>query len=163
MSLGSLVLFRKMTDEQYDIFIQQLSDTVGFKLDLLRKIISNSIKNGENENILFLRILDAFAGTSITFPKRRQSFQYLDKTFMYTKAKNHNFTEDIYNSIARHHGEKLAVVKNRVLRISRLLDDEEYATLVREQEKLKKKRREAREEKRKLREAKERKDNEEST
>ena len=80
MSLGSLVLFRKMTDEQYDIFIQQLSDTVGFKLDLLRKIISNSIKNGENENILFLRILDAFAGTSITFPKRRQSFQYLDKT-----------------------------------------------------------------------------------
>ena len=148
MSLGSLVLFRKMTDEQYDIFIQQLSDTVGFKLDLLRKIISNSIKNGENENILFLRILDAFAGTSITFPKRRQSFQYLDKTFMYTKAKNHNFTEDIYNSIARHHGEKLAVVKNRVLRISRLLDDEEYATLVREQEKLKKKRREAREEKR---------------
>lgn len=163
MSLGSLVLFRKMTDEQYDIFIQQLSDTVGFKLDLLRKIISNSIKNGENENILFLRILDAFAGTSITFPKRRQSFQYLDKTFMYTKAKNHNFTEDIYNSIARHHGEKLAVVKNRVLRISRLLDDEEYATLVREQEKLKKKRREAREEKRRLREARERAKNEENT
>lgn len=163
MSLGSLVLFRKMTDEQYDIFIQQLSDTVGFKLDLLRKIISNSIKNGENENILFLRILDAFAGTSITFPKRRQSFQYLDKTFMYTKAKNHNFTEDIYNSIARHHGEKLAVVKNRVLRISRLLDDEEYATLVREQEKLKKKRREAREEKKRLREAREIAKNEENT
>ena len=163
MSLGSLVLFRKMTDEQYDIFIQQLSDTVGFKLDLLRKIISNSIKNGENENILFLRILDAFAGTSITFPKRRQSFQYLDKTFMYTKAKNHNFTEDIYNSIARHHGEKLAVVKNRVLRISRLLDDEEYATLVREQEKLKKKRREAREEKKRLRETREIAKNEENT
>lgn len=143
---GSLVTFRKMTDEQYDIFIRQLSDSISFKLDILRNIIS--------DDLLFLQILDFFAGQNISFPNRKQSFQYLDRTFMYTYVKKRGFTEEAYNSVSKHFGEKLAVVKNKVLRISQLLDNDEYQSLVKAQEKLRAQRKAKREENRKKKEAK---------
>lgn len=144
---GSLATFRKMTNEEYEIFIKQLSDNVSYKLDMLRNALDN--------DLLFLKILDEFAGESINFPNRKQSFQYLDRTFMYTYAKKRGFTEEAYNSVAKHFGEKLAVVKNKVLRISQLLDGAEYKTLVKAQEKLRAQRKAKREENRRKRELEE--------
>lgn len=141
---GCLVTFRKMTDEQYKIFAKQLSDNVSYKLDILRNILE--------DDMLFLEILDIFAGESINIPTRKQLFQYLDRTFMYTYAKSHGFTEDAFNSISKHFGEKLAIVKSRTLRISELLDKEEYASLVKAQNKLKAKRKAKREENKRLKE-----------
>ena len=74
---------------------------------------------------------------------------------MYTYAKKRGFTEEAYNSVAKHFGEKLAVVKNKVLRISQLLDGAEYKTLVKAQEKLRAQRRAKREENRRKRELEE--------
>lgn len=142
---GCLVTFRKMTDEQYNIFIKQLSDNVSYKLDILRNII--------DDDLLFLKILDVFAGENISFPNRKQSFQYLDRTFMYTYVKKRGFTEEAYNSVSKHFGEKLAVVKNKTLRISQLLDKEEYATLTKAQDKLRAQRKAKREENKRKREA----------
>lgn len=144
---GCIAIFRKLNDEQYKIFTKQLADNVSYKLDMLRILI--------DDDTLFLQILDAMAGENISFPKRKQLFQYLDRTFMYTYAKNHGFTEEAFNSISKHFGEKLAIVKNRVLRISELLDGAEYATLLKAQEKLKAQRKAKREENRRKREDKE--------
>lgn len=144
---GSLVTFRKMTDEQYDIFIRQLSDSVSFKLDMLRNILE--------DDLLFLKILDLLAGQTISFPNRKQSFQYLDRTFMYTYVKKRGFTEEAYNSVAKNFGEKLAVVKNKILRISQLLDNEEYQSLQKAQERLRAQRKAKREENKRKREQEE--------
>lgn len=141
---GILATFASMTEEEYEIFIKQLSDNVSYKLDMLRTALDN--------DLLFLKILDEFAGESINFPNRKQAFQYLDRTFMYTRVKRRGFTEEAYNSVAKHFGEKLAVVKNKVLRISQLLDGAEYKTLVKAQEKLKAQRKAKREENRRRRE-----------
>jgi len=136
---GCLAIFRKMNDEQYNIFIKQLSDNVSYKLDMLRNIIE--------DDMLFLEILDIFAGETLMFPNRKQVFQYLDRTFMYTYVKRRGFTEESYNSVAKHFGEKLAVVKNKTLRISQLLNEEEYYSLQKAQEKLRQKRKAEREKK----------------
>ena len=63
---GCLVTFRKMTDEQYKIFSKQLSDNVSYKLDILRNVLE--------DDMLFLKILDIFAGESINILPRKQSF-----------------------------------------------------------------------------------------
>lgn len=148
---GCLVTFRKMTDEQYKILEKQLSDNVSYKLGILKNVV--------NDNELFLKILDIFAEESINFPKRKQLFQYLDRTFMYTYVKNRGFTEEAFNSVAKHFGEKLAVVKTKTLRISQLLDKEEYATLVKAQDKLKAQRKAKREANKKLKEDRFKEDN----
>ena len=142
---GCLVTFRKMTDEQYKIFEKQLSDNVSYKLGILRNVL--------NDDMLFLEILDVFAGENISIPNRKQTFQYLDRTFMYTYAKKRGFTEEAFVSVSKHFGEKLAVVKNKTMRISSLLDKEEYATLVKAQDKLKAQRKAKREENKRKREA----------
>ena len=141
---GCLVTFRKMDEEQYNIFIKQLSDNISYKLDILRNIL--------NDDLLFLKILDVFAGETISFPNRKQSFQYLDRTFMYTYAKKRGFTEDAFNSVSKQFGEKLAVVKNKTMRISQLLDKEEYASLIKAQDKLRAQRKAKREENKRKRE-----------
>lgn len=78
---------------------------------------------------------------------------------MYTYVKNRGFTEEAFNSVAKHFGEKLAVVKTKTLRISQLLDKEEYTTLVKAQDKLKAQRKAKREANKKLKEDKTKEDN----
>lgn len=135
---GCLALYRKITEEQMDIFIKQLSDNISYKFDILRNLIDDDVK--------LLMIIDIFSGESISFPNRKQTFQCLDRTFMYTYARSRGFTEEAYSSISKHFGEKLAVVKDRVMRISQLLDGAEYQSLIKAQTKLKAERKKKREE-----------------
>ena len=141
---GCLVTFRKMTDEQYKIFEKQLSDNVSYKLGILRNVL--------NDDLLFLKILDVFAGESISIPNRKQVFQYLDRTFMYTYVKKRDFSEESFVSVSKHFGEKLAVVKNKTMRISQLLDKDEYNSLLKAQDKLRAQRKAKREENKRKRE-----------
>lgn len=143
---GCLATFRRMTDEEYSIFEKQLSDNVSYKLGILRNVL--------DDDLLFLKVLDIFAGENISVPNRKQMFQYLDRTFMYTYVKKRGFTEESFVAVSKHFGEKLAVVKNKTMRISQLLDKEEYATLKKEQDKLRAKRKAKREENKRKREEK---------
>lgn len=144
---GSLVLYRDITDEQMNIFLNQLSDSVSYKIDILRKIL--------DDDKLLLIILDVFSGESINIPNRKQLFQCLDRTFMYTYVKHRGFTEEAYIAVAKHFGEKLVLAKQKVLRVSKVLDGAEYESLFKAQEKLKKKRKKIREQNRLKREQEE--------
>lgn len=148
---GCLVLYKSINEEQMNILLEQLADSISYKLDIVRKIL--------NDDKLFLMFLDILAGETINIPNRKQIFQCLDRTFMYTYVKKRGFTEEAFAAVAKHFGEKLAIAKQKILRVSKVLDGAEYESLIKTQEKLKKQRKKQRELNRLSRENKEKASN----
>lgn len=130
-SVGNLLPFRNLTDEQKNLFIKLISDDYTYIFQILFNIINDDKKT--------LELLDILSGQRIQFPSRKKLYKLLEKIQMYTYSKHRNFSEESYKIQSKIYKKRISQIKNIVTRIDYLLNSGKYKGIEDEEEKIKEK------------------------
>lgn len=117
-SVGNLLPFRNLTQEQKELFIKLISDDYSHVFQILFNIIEDDQK--------VLELLDILSGQRIQFPPRKKLYKLLEKIQIYTYSKHRNFSEDSYKTQAKIYKKRISQIKSIVDRINYLLDNGKY-------------------------------------
>lgn len=116
--LGCLALFKNITDEDMELFIDLVTNDFSPFLRVLYNIVGDKNK--------ILRILDAFEGQRIYFQDRKKFYKTLEKVTIYNYIKNHNYAPEAYSSMSKQFQKRVSQLRNIVDRINALKSGEPY-------------------------------------
>lgn len=121
---GSLLLFRKATEDDIDLMLKLMSSEKYEFLSILRTVVSSDID--------LVKLLDMMSGARVTFPERRKVYKTLEKVFIYNYIKSRDFSQQSYVAMAKQYNKRVTQVKAivetmiRVLEKDSKVDEETY-------------------------------------
>ena len=114
-SIGSLLIYRDITEEQKNLFIDFLSTEVSSSFKILFNVI--------DDDYLVMELLDIFAGKKIQFPDRKKLYKLLEKIKIYTYIKSKNYSPDSYKLLAKQYKKRISQIRSTVERVDYLLNN----------------------------------------
>ena len=117
-TVGSLLTFKDLTEEQKNLFIKLISDDYSYIFQVLFNIVE--------DNDLVLEIIDILAGQKIQFPPRKKLYKLLEKIKIYTFVKSKNYSQDSCKLLAKQYNKRISQIKSAVDRIDYLLNNGKY-------------------------------------
>lgn len=114
---GSLLLFRKATEEDIDLMLKLMSSEKYEFLTILRTVVLSDID--------LVKLLDMMSGAKVTFPERRKVYKTLEKVFIYNYVKERDFSQQSYVAMAKQYGKRVTQVKAIVETMIRVLEKED--------------------------------------
>lgn len=108
--VGSLSLFKNITDEDVLLFIDMITNDFSPFLRVLYNIV--------DDKTLILKILDAFEGQRIYFPDRKKIFKTMERVVIYNYIVNHNYSEESYSAMSKQFSKRVSQIRNIVDRIN---------------------------------------------
>ena len=112
-SIGSLLIYRDITEEQKNLFIDFLSTEVSSSFKILFNVI--------DDDYLVMELLDIFAGKKIQFPDRKKLYKLLEKIKIYTYIKSKNYSPDSYKLLAKQYKKRISQIRSTGERVDYLL------------------------------------------
>jgi len=113
-SVGSLLAYRDLTEEQKNLFVDLLAVDLSSSLKILFNVI--------DDDFLTLELLDIFAGKKIQFPDRKKMYKLLEKIKIYTFIKSKNYSSESYKLLSKQYKKRVSQIKSSVDRIEYLLN-----------------------------------------
>lgn len=120
-SIGSLAIFKDLTQEQKDLFLKLLSDDYSYVFQVLYNVI--------DDDLLVMELIDIFAGQKIQFPTRKKLHKLLEKIQIYTYVKKRDCSPKACKLLAKQYGKRVSQIKSIVTRIDYLLDNGKYSEI----------------------------------
>lgn len=117
---GSLLLFRKATQEDIDLMLKLMSSDKYEFLTILRTIIDDDRD--------MLKLLDMMSGAKVTFPERKKIYKTLEKIFIYKYVASRNFSQQSYVAIAKMYDKRVTQVKLIVETMSKFLSKDKLSS-----------------------------------
>lgn len=114
---GSLLLFRKATEEDIDIMLRLMSSDKYEFISILRSVI--------HDDVDLLKLLDMMSGSKVVFPDRRKVYKTLEKVFIYQYVKERGFSQQSFVSMAKQYDKRVTQVKAIVDTMRRTLEKDE--------------------------------------
>ena len=111
---GSLLLFRKATEDDIDLMLKLMSSEKYEFLSILRTVVSSDID--------LVKLLDMMSGARVTFPERRKVYKTLEKVFIYNYIKSRDFSQQSYVAMAKQYNKRVTQVKAIVETMIRVLE-----------------------------------------
>lgn len=116
--LGCLALFKNISDEDMQLFIDLVTNDFSPFLRTLYNIV------GDRNTVL--RILDAFEGQRIYFQDRKKLYKTLEKVTIYDYIKNHDYEHEAYSTMSKQFSKRVSQIRNIVERIDELKSGKYY-------------------------------------
>lgn len=113
---GSLLLFRKATEEDIDLMLELMSSQKYEFIQILRMVM---------DDISLLKLLDMMSGAKIQFPERRKVYKTLEKVFIYRYTKEHNYSHQSFVVMAKMYNKRVTQVKAIVDTMRRNIENDE--------------------------------------
>lgn len=114
---GSLLLFRKATEEDIDIMLRLMSSDKYEFISILRSVI--------HDDVDLLKLLDMMSGSKVVFPDRRKVYKTLEKVFIYQYVKDREFSQQSFVAMAKQYDKRVTQVKAIVDTMRRTLEKDE--------------------------------------
>lgn len=118
---GSLLLFRKATEEDIDIMLRLMSSDKYEFISILRSVI--------HDDVDLLKLLDMMSGSKVVFPDRRKVYKTLEKVFIYQYVKERGFSQQSFVAMAKQYDKRVTQVKAIVDTMRRTLEKDEEDNL----------------------------------
>jgi len=112
-SIGSLLIYRDITEEQKNLFIDFLSTDVSNSFKVLFNVI--------DDDFLVMELLDIFAGKRIQFPDRKKLYKLLEKVKIYTYVRSKNYSPESYRLLAKQYKKRISQIRSTVERVDSLI------------------------------------------
>jgi Mor family transcriptional regulator len=112
-SIGSLLIYRDITEEQKNLFIDFLSTDISSCFKVLFNII--------DDDFLVMELLDVFAGKKIQFPDRKKLYKLLEKVKIYSYVKSKNYSPESYKLLAKQYKKRISQIRSTVERVDSLI------------------------------------------
>ena len=117
-TVGSLLAFKDLTEEQKNLFIKLISDDYSYIFQVLFNLIE--------DDDLVLEIIDILSGQKIQFPPRKKLYKLLEKIKIYTFVKSKGYSQDSCKLLAKQYNKRISQIKSAVDRIDYLLNNGKY-------------------------------------
>ena len=111
---GSLLLFRKATEDDIDLMLKLMSSDKYEFITILRNIIPDDKD--------LLKLLDMMSGAKIVFPERKKIYKTLEKVFIYNYVSSRGFSQQSYVIMAKQYKKRVTQVKAIVDTMVRFLE-----------------------------------------
>ena len=110
---GSLLLFRKATEEDIDLMLKLMSSERYEFITILRDMIPDDRD--------LLKLLDMMSGAKVVFPERKKIYKTLEKVFIYNYVSSRGFSQQSYVVMAKQYKKRVTQVKAMVDTMVRFL------------------------------------------
>lgn len=110
--LGSLTLFRHISNEDMELFI----DIITNDFSPFCRVLYNIIKDKQT----ILKIFDAFEGQRVYFPDRKKFYKTLEKCVIYNYIVDHDYSPESYSTMSKQYSKRVSQIRNIVDRIDNL-------------------------------------------
>ena len=111
---GSLLLFRKATEEDIDLMLKLMSSERYEFITILRSMIPDDRD--------LLKLLDMMSGAKVIFPERKKIYKTLEKVFIYNYVSSRGFSQQSYVVMAKQYKKRVTQVKAMVDTMVRFLE-----------------------------------------
>ena len=100
---GSLLLFRKATEDDIDLMLKLMSSERYEFITILRDMIPDDRD--------LLKLLDMMSGAKVIFPERKKIYKTLEKVFIYNYVSSRGFSQQSYVIMAKQYKKRVTQVK----------------------------------------------------
>ena len=111
---GSLLLFRKATEDDIDLMLKLMSSERYEFITILRSMIPDDRD--------LLKLLDMMSGAKVIFPERKKIYKTLEKVFIYNYVSSRGFSQQSYVVMAKQYKKRVTQVKAMVDTMVRFLE-----------------------------------------
>lgn len=111
---GSLLLFRKATEDDIDLMLKLMSSERYEFITVLRSMIPDDRD--------LLKLLDMMSGAKVIFPERKKIYKTLEKVFIYNYVSSRGFSQQSYVIMAKQYKKRVTQVKAMVDTMVRFLE-----------------------------------------
>lgn len=117
--VGSLALFKNITNDDINLFIDLITNDFSPFVKVLYNIVG--------DRSVVLKIIDAFEGQRIYFPDRKKSFKTMERVVIYNYIVNHNYSDESYSTMSKQFSKRVSQIRNIVNRIDSLKSKGTYS------------------------------------